>query len=437
MTEFDVAVVGGGFTGLSAAMTLARAGAKVVVLEADDKLGGLASTFEFSDGVEIERFYHHWFTNDAYVPKIVAQLGMSDSIKTLPSRTGMYLNGRIWDLSSPLDLLKFRALPFTDRVRLGISTLRARKVNDWQAIEGLTIREWLAPLCGDRAYDAVWEPLVRAKFGKFADEITAVWMWKKLVLRGSTRNSKGGEELAYFKGGFGRLANAIGGDIEGNGGTIRLNSRVTGVRRDGEAITGLLTSDGTVSARSFLFTPALPIVAEIFAAIDAGDWHKSLLRVQYLGNICLVLRLKRSLSDTYWLNVNDPGFPFVGVIEHTNLDDSANYGGDRIAYLSRYVAADDAAWGMSDDEYLDWALEHLARMFPDFDRDWIRDHRTWRADYAQPITERFYSKYVPPTTTPWPNVTLASMAQIYPEDRGTNYAIRDGIAAAEKILSAP
>jgi protoporphyrinogen oxidase len=436
-TEFDVAVVGGGFAGLSAAMTAARAGRRVVLLEADDRLGGLAGTFAFADGVEVERFYHHWFTNDRYVPDLVAQLGLEDDIVTMPSRTGMYLNGRIWSLSTPMDLLRFEALPLRDRIRLGVSTLRVRRVDDWHAIEHMSIREWLEPLCGRRAYAQVWEPLVRAKFGRHADDISAVWMWKKLVLRGGTRSSSGSEQLAYFRGGFGRLAAAIGQDVEAHGGEVRLGTRVTGVETERGLVTRLLTSEGPVDAAAFILTPSFSILADLFEDAGPAEWLASMRRVEYLGNVCLVLRLSRSLSDTYWLNVNDPGFPFVGVIEHTNFDAPEHYGGDRIAYLSRYLDVEDPVWSMTDEEYFAYAMEHVARMFPDFDPTDVREYRTWRARYAQPVTSRGYSSYVPPPETPFENALVATMAQIYPEDRGTNYAIRDGAAAARRLLGAP
>jgi protoporphyrinogen oxidase len=432
--RFDVAVVGAGFGGLAAAMTLARSGRRVVLLESDRTLGGLAGTFEFADGVEVEKFYHHWFTNDRYVPELVATLGLSDDIVTMPSRTGMYLNGRIWSLSSPLDLLRFSALSLPDRVRLGLATLRVRRVEDWRAIEHLSIAEWLAPFCGERVYDRVWAPLVNAKFGKYAGDVSAAWMWKKLVLRGSTRGKGGGEQLSYFTGGFGRLADAIGTDIESHGGDVRVGTTVMRATTTDDRVNSLQTTAGDVVADKYLFTPSLSIVADIFRDVGPSEWLSSLRRVNYLGNVCLVLRLSVSLSDTYWLNVNDPGFPFVGVIEHTNFEAPTHYGGDRIVYLSRYLDVDDPVWAMNDDQYLEFALGFLRRMFPRFDRSWIREHRTWRARYAQPVTERNYSTYVPPSTTPWANATIATMAQIYPEDRGTNYAIRDGDAAARRLL---
>jgi len=434
MKQYDVVIVGAGFTGLTAAYCLAKAGKTVRVLESDSAPGGLAGTFQFSDGVKLEKFYHHWFNNDVYVPELVKELGMEGDVITLPSRTGMYFNGRMWKLSTPMDLLRFTALPLVDRIRLGLLVLQVRRVKDWRTIEHLSIREWLEPLCGKTVFRIVWEPLISSKFSIFAEAVNAVWFWKKLVLRGGTRDKKGGEELAYFKGGFGRLAEALVAAIERMGGIVSFNEAVTDLRVDGNRIVSVRTPGEEIAGHQFLFTPSFPIIANIFETTAQKSWLDKLRRVKYLGNMCLVLRLSKSLSDTYWINVNDPGFPFVGVIEHTNFDSPDNYKGTRIAFLSRYLAVEDPVWGYSDDEYLKFALSHLRRMFPEFDESWIVDYRVWRSEHAQPVTERNYSTYVPDSTTPFANGTISTMAQIYPEDRGTNYAIREGRATSLRLL---
>ncbi len=435
MTEtYDVAIVGAGFTGLTAAYALGKQGYKVCVLEADDAAGGLAGSFAFADGVRVEKFYHHWFNNDAYVPELVKELGMEKDLVLLPSRTGMYLNGRLWKLSSPMDLLRFTALSFADRLRLGLLVFLVRRVKDWRAIEHLSIREWLEPLCGKNVYRLVWEPLIASKFSVFGESVNAVWMWKKLVLRGSTRNEKGDEQLAYFKGGFGRLTDALVQAIEASGGKVLFGQHVGSAETEGDAIASLGTKSGArIKAKQFLFTPAFPIIADILEDKADKEWLQKLRRVRYIGNICLVLRLTQKLSDIYWLNVNDPGFPFVGIIEHTNLDKPENYGNAHIVFLSRYLPAEDPLWQADDQAYIDLALEHLKRMFPRMDRSWISDYKVSRAAYAQPITDRGYSAHIPPAETPFENALIATMAQIYPEDRGTNYAIRDGRAAAAHI----
>jgi protoporphyrinogen oxidase len=431
--QFDVAIVGAGFTGLTAAFVLAKKGHKVCIIESDATPGGLAGTFEFADGVKIEKFYHHWFNNDIYVPELVKELGMEGDVITLPSRTGMYYNGRMWKLSTPLDLLRFTALPLIDRLRLGLLVLQVRRIKDWRAIEHLSIREWLESLCGKRVYKVVWEPLITSKFSVYAEVVNAVWMWKKLVLRGSTRNDKGGEVLAYFKGGFGRLVDAMVAEIKKAGGDVTFGEKALKVQVEGKRVTALQTDKRIVIGRKFLFTPAFPIIADIFEGVADIAWLERLRRVRYLGNMCLVLRMTRSLSDTYWLNVNDPGFPFVGVIEHTNFDSPENYNGSHIVFLSRYLAVTDPAWAYSDEQYVEFALDHLKRMFPELDRSWITEHKIWRAEYAQPVTERGYSQYVPGSETPFVNAFISTMAQIYPEDRGTNYAIREGRKIVETI----
>ena len=426
----DCVIVGAGFTGLAAAYELAGRGRRPLVLEADDGPGGLAGAFRFADGVWLEKFYHHWFNNDGHALALVRELGLGGELVTLASKTGMYFNGRIWRLSSPLDLLRFKALSLLDRIRLGLLVLRVRRVRDWQRLEHLSIREWLEPLCGKAAYRVVWEPLVKAKFSVFAEDISAVWMWKKLALRGSTRNRKGGEELVYLKGGFGRLAAALVQAIEARGGEVRFGCRVTGVEaaggKGGRRIVRLLTEQGPVAGRDYVFTPAFTLIADIIKGAAPDAWLRRLRRVRYLGNICLTLRLKHSLSQTYWLNVNDPGFPFVGVIEHTNFDSPSHYQGSHIAYLSRYLAIADPVWRYSDEEYYRFALGHLQRMFPALEDSWVIGYQVWRAEFAQPVTERGYSAYVPGCETPFANGFISTMAHVYPEDRGTNYAIREG-----------
>jgi len=434
MNKFDVVIVGAGFTGLTAAYVLSKQGKKVHVIEADETPGGLAGTFNFSDGVKVEKFYHHWFNNDVYVPELVKELGLDGDVILLPTRTGMYFNGRMWKLSTPLDLLRFKALSLIDRIRLGLLVFQVRRIKEWKSIEHLSIREWLEPLCGKSVYKIVWEPLINAKFSVFAEAVNAVWMWKKLVLRGSTRNDKGGEELAYFKGGFGRLAEQLVEAIRQNGGEVSLGCRVMGIEASGKKITAIVSDQGNIEGSKYLFTPSFPIIADILKNTTEQQWIASLRRVKYLGNMCLVLRLKQSLSETYWLNVNDPGFPFVGVIEHTNFDSPENYKGTHIAYLSRYLAVEDPVWAYTDEEYFRFAMAHLQRMFPKMDASWVIDYKVWRSEYAQPVTERNYSSYVPEQETPFENSYISTMAQIYPEDRGTNYAIREGRKIADKIV---
>lgn len=433
--QFDTAIVGGGFAGLATAYELARNGKRVVVLERDNAVGGLAGGFDIGGHV-LEKFYHHWFNNDRHILELIEELGENENVLLRPTRTGMYYADQFFRLSTPLDLLRFKALPFLDRIRLGIAVLRARSVKDWSKLEHLSAKEWLIDLCGQRAYDVVWDPLLTGKFGAVADDVSAVWFWKKLVLRGGSRSSSGDEVLAYYRGGFAALAERLEQEINKLGGEVRVNTPALRIvaGADGRAA-GVETAEGVIQADNIVVTTPLPITADLLEPLAPATYITSLRRVRYLSNVCLVLALNRSLSETYWLNVNDPGFPFVGVIEHTNFEPPSSYGGHHIVYLSKYLPPSDAMYSMSADELLEFSIPHIQRMFPDFRREWIDHHYVWRADYAQPIAEKHYSKFVPGNETPLSNVFITTMAQVYPEDRGTNYAVREGRQLAHKLMN--
>jgi protoporphyrinogen oxidase len=430
-----VVVIGGGFGGLSAAWELVRRGIRVTVCEADRELGGLAGSFEVG-GTRLEKFYHHWFTSDAHVTDLVHELGRDGEVLHRPTRTGMYFARRFFRLSAPRDLLRFTPLRLRDRARLGLLALRARRVRDWRALEELTAEEWLTRLGGRDVFRVVWQPLLEGKFGPHAREISAVWFWNKLKLRGGSRGKAGEEVLAYYRGGFAALADALAGGIEDRGGTIRLGTPALGLDvRDGR-VAGVLTPSGVVPADAVIATPALPIVADLVEAHVDADYVRRLRGIEYLANLCVVLELDRSLSDTYWLNVNDPDFPFVGVIEHTNFEPAETYAGRHLVYLSKYLPEGHELYRMPDDELREFCLHHLRRMFPALEPSWILAAHVWRARYSQPIVVRRYGSLIPPVETPVEGLYLSTMAQVYPEDRGTNYAIREGRKTGRLVAEA-
>lgn len=430
-----VAIVGGGFTGLSAAYELVRAGVRVTLYERCDTVGGLAGSFDV-DGVSLEKFYHHWFINDLWIQELIAELGKEDQVVMRPTRTGMYYANRFFKLSTPLDLLRFKALSLVDRVRLGLLALKARRVKDWRQLESMTAEQWLVKLGGRNVYNIVWKPLLDSKFGPYAKDISAVWIWNKLKLRGGSRSKGGAEFLAYYRGGFAALAEAMAKFVTANGGVIRTASGVDSIEVENGKASGVRLSDGSIErADVILSTVHYPQHVGLMKGLVSDDYEVSLSEVDYLANVCLILFLDRSLSDLYWINVNDPSFPYVGVIEHTNFEPPSTYGGKHVVYLSRYLPHTEDLYEMTPGEILEFSIPHIQKMFPEFKEEWILDFRVWKERYAQPVIGPYYSNKIPGFSTPVNGVYLSSMAQIYPEDRGTNYAVREGRKAGRKIAA--
>jgi protoporphyrinogen oxidase len=160
-----------------------------------------------------------------------------------------------------------------------------------------------------------------------------------------------------------------------------------------------------------------------------------------MGAVVLVFAMRKQLmKETYWLNLpasspdkkkND--FPFLALVEHTNYIDRENYGGDHIIYCGDYV--------VPDHEYLDMNQQQLESLFvgaltsinPEFKLEWIRKSWLFRTRYAQPVPEVNHSKRLPGLRTPLRNLFFASMSQVYPWDRGTNYAVEIGRRAARMM----
>jgi protoporphyrinogen oxidase len=435
MTKTKVAIVGGGFTGLSAALDLCRAGCDVTIFEQDSDIGGLAGTFELSPGTRVEKFYHHWFTNDVDILNLIDELGLGHMKRYVASNTGLYYTNSIFRLASPFDLLKFYPIPLIDRIRTGFMALLARRVNDWKPLETISAQDWLIKYGGKKAFEVIWRPLMLGKFGVEAANVSAVWIWNKLKLRGSSRNSKGGESLVYFGGGFGALTDGIRAALQREGVTIKTSTGVKQIVVENGRAVGVDTTAGRFAADVVFATVPLPHFVEMTPALPA-DYARKCGQIRFLGNSCLVLRLNRSLSSTYWLNVADPSFPFVGIIEHTNLDPKENYNGEHIVYLSKYLPTTEPLFSLNNDDYYAYCEPFIKRIFPEFDRSWVNSYHVWKAHFSQPVITERYSQLIPDTKTPIESLWLGTMAQIYPEDRGTNYAVRYGRRIARDIIQA-
>jgi len=433
MSTPTTVIIGGGFSGLSAAFELAKAGRKVIVLERDQELGGLGGSFELRPGVRIEKFYHHWFTSDRAILALIDELGLTSKVRHLQSRTGLYYANTQFRLASPLDLLRFTPLPFVDRIRTGIMALVARKISNWRPLEDVSAADWMRRIGGKRGFEVIWKPLLNGKFGPEAENVSAVWIWNKLKLRGSSRGEKGKEELLYFEKGFQAVTDALSRSLVAQGVEIRVGAQVSRVVTENGVVRGVMVDGAMFPAEQVLSTVPLPVFLEQTPELPA-EFRNEASKVRFLGNVCLVLRMKRSLSDTYWLNVADPSFPFVGIIEHTNFDSPSNFGGEHIAYLSKYLPTSDALYKMTDEEVFSYSLPFIQRMFPKFSPEWLHGYAVWRAPYSQPVVTKRYSSIIPPFKTPIKGLWLCTMAQVYPEDRGTNYAVEYGRKVGRMML---
>ncbi|MDO8452348.1 MAG: NAD(P)/FAD-dependent oxidoreductase [bacterium] len=419
-----VAIVGAGFTGLAVAYKLSRLGHEVVVFEKEDKPGGLAIGFKDPKwSWALEAHYHHLFTSDNSIRDLAKEVG-HEIIFTTPKTSTLY-NGEIHKLDTPLSLLKFPYFSLLDKFRAGVTLLYLRTTSDWRFLEKEYARDFLLRSMGKRVWEVLWEPLFSAKFGRFADKVTAAWFFARIKKRSAS--------LGYPEGGFQKLAESIQQAAEKNGATFVFDTSVEKIQKTRGGI-----SVWTQKDKSTFDTLIFTLPTFLFLQIARGlpeKYKNSVQGLEGLGAVNLVLSLNMQfLKDgTYWLNINDKGYPFLAVVEHTNFMEKNKYAGDRLLYVGNYLEKTHPYFGKSASELLREFMPHLKKINPQFEKSWVKKAWKFSAPFAQPVAPLNYSKKVPKHKTPLSGVILANMQQVYPWDRGTNYAVEMGGRIADEI----
>mgnify|MGYP001813369954 FL=1 len=429
----EIAIVGAGLAGLTAALRLTQAGYRVRLFERYPRPGGLARALEVG-GEPLEAFYHHLFTTDTDYVRFAEELGLGGSLEWLPSKMGIWADGRLWDFGTPASLLRFKPISLIDKIRFGLSTLWLQRQQDPGPFESVTAADWIRRHQGEATWRTIWGPLLYQKFADDAERVAMVWLWRKISLRGRSRSKSGmGERLGYMRGSFARLIEVLVERIEAGGGTFHLTDEVKRIDRDGARFI-VVTRKASHPADHVLVAAPIPDHLAVAGHLLAAAERESLLDLRATGAICTILELEHSLTPYYWLNIADPEMPFGGLIEHTNYIPKERYGGRILLYISNYLFPEHPLYGAPKSKVIEVYTPHLRRVNPDFDPSWIAASHHFRADYAQPVVTTGYREKIPNMRTSVPGLYLCSMAQIFPEDRGQNYAIAYGEKVSRLML---
>jgi len=401
MTQKDtkkIAIIGAGIGGLVAGYRLSQKGYPVTVFEKESKVGGLAGGFEIN-GTNLEKNYHHIFKSDKYLIDLIEELGLKDKLRWSESSIGLYFDSKMYPFGTAMDLLKFNPLGLIDKIRLGLVKIYLEKDGDWKKYKNITAVNWMKKWSGQKAYEVIWEPLLRGKFHQYYDKISMAWLWARIHIRGNSKDNDGKERLGYLIGGFQQIADELCERIKKNGGKIILGKDVK----------------------------ETDLVKKYDKVISTIPEEK----IDYLGFVNIIFTSKQNLSRYYWHNINDINSPFLAFIQHTNLVDKSNYQNENVYYLGTYVPQNHRFFKISEENIYSKFFKYLKKIFPEFNEKEIKQKYIFKFKNAQQVVT---TNYIVPPTKISEKLYKMNFAQIYPEDRGMNYAVREAIKVVALVL---
>ncbi len=423
-----IAIIGAGLAGMSAAYDLAKAGHAVTIYEAANQVGGLAAGFKEPHwDWSVEKFYHHWFQSDSAMLGMIKELGLSDKVIFPRPVTVMYHNQKFYPFDSIKAALLYPGLGWgLNKIRFGLIGVYLRLTNNWKALEKYTVARWMRKWAGDTVYKAMLEPMMIGKFGEtYNKEVNMAWFWARLKAR-TTR-------LGTFQGGFQAFCDLFAEKLRDLGVTIHLNTPIEGISGTEDQQINLLINEEELIFDQVLSTVSPGLMAHLTPELPQG-YLQGLLDLKSMGAVVMVISLKHQLSTQgyYWYNLpKQAGFPFLALVEHTNYLSPKYFGGEHILYCGDYLDPDHENFTLSKEELLQKFIPSFKRINPNFTPDWINKSWKFQTKYAQPIPLVNHSKNIPAIQTPIKNLFFASMSQVYPWDRGTNFAVEIGRKAAK------
>ena len=425
MPATRVVVLGGGLAGMSAAWTLARAGLDVTLVEAGERLGGLAGTIERGEHV-YPLAYHHILRRDRTLLWFLDRIGGLEAVRWRKIRMLFHLDERLWNLADPGDFLRF-PMSLADKIRFARLMLRSFRKTDWTDWQDRSAEELVDSWAGPGVREAIFERLSHLKFRRPCAEVSAAWLGARLHFR------EGSSPLGFIPGTnwTKTLCDGLAGLLDAAGVRVLTGHRILRIVDDSGSVRAIECDDGTTFPAD-AFVSTLP--TEVYRSLIRDDDTPDLFSIRYtaiLSGICVTRQ--EIHPDFYWLNLAGCTQSANGIFRLESLNPSIGAAGESCLNFVTHVPSRDAAeFGHSDERIWAGYRRDFAQVFGfELEPVWTK---LVRLPLYSPVFHRGY-RNPPVRSRRWPQVYFAGNYRTFPSIASTGTALRSGVDAAVALLA--
>ena len=435
MKKQVIAVVGGGIMGITTALELARQEeAQVILFEKEQALGGLSSSFSWND-ITWDRYYHVVLSTDTRMLEFLRELGLEHELFWRKTKTGFYGTGQLVSLSSTMDFVTFPFMTLWQKFRMGLGILYSTLLKDPSRLDKIYVRTWLTQVFGRRVYERIWEPLLRSKLGDARERTSAAFIWATITrLYGARDSGDKVEKMGHIHGGYHRILAAAEAHLSQCGVTLHTGEGVVSVTPQETGDFLIETEYKKYVADKVVMTNNCPGILRMVQGRNTHSYWDVMAQVNYLGVVCVLLILKRSLSPYYVINLLDKELPFTGIIEATNVISPGELNGYHLVYLPKYMPSDDAMMSIEDESVASQFVEGVKKVFPDLQDEDISHILVFRERCVQPLQELYSMERRLQVLTPIRGLYVTNTAMILNSTLNNNAVITLARHAARQIL---
>ena len=420
--------------GLTLAMRMAKQGHDVTLIEAAPSLGGLAGVWQLGD-VVWDKHYHVTLLSDSRLRNLVEEIGLSDDLTWVETKTGFYTNDKLYSMSDTTEFLKFPPLTFLEKLRLGGTIFYASKIKNWKRLEKMKVAKWLRRWSGKGTFEKIWLPLLRAKLGESYKKTAASFIWAHINRMYKARRTGLKKEMfGYVKGGYAQIIKRMAEILDELNVNVKVGHPITRIEKNEQgSFTIQFQNQPEEQFDRVIMTTPNSILSRVCTDLSA-DEKQRFDQVEYLGIVCASLLLKQPLSPYYVTNITDSWVPMTAVIEMTTIVDPNEFNGHSMVYLPKYVPAEHQLFEKSDDEIRDEFLAALERMYAHFSRDDVVDFKISRVRSVMAIPTIGYSELLPPMKSTVDGLYIVNSSYIMRGNLNVNETIKIAERAIETVL---